>query len=208
MTASIDRRHALAVAAGLGVLGALSAVAYRTVWPSRVVQALPLDEYCVVAPPTPYDPASGLALSAPREPPAEVRCPVCGMYPARSRDWAAQVIFSNGDAQFFDSPLSLFIYLRRVEHYTPGHQAQEIVATYVTDVVSRAWVDAHQAVYVQGSDALGPMRAGNFPAFARVDEARAFSSRRGGQVVGLDGIDSALLDRLAGSRSHQHHDHD
>ncbi|MDD2881113.1 MAG: hypothetical protein PHQ58_11815 [Rhodoferax sp.] len=34
----------------------------------------------------------------PRAVPADVRCPVCGKYPARSPDWAAQVIFTNGDA--------------------------------------------------------------------------------------------------------------
>ncbi|MGE5332247.1 MAG: hypothetical protein ACM3Q3_10845, partial [Nitrospirota bacterium] len=48
-------------------------------------------DVCVVAPPTPYNPASGLPLQAARPVPADVRCPVCGMYPARSPDWAAQV---------------------------------------------------------------------------------------------------------------------
>ena len=36
-------------------------------------------DVCVVAPPTPYNPASGLPLQAARPVPAEVRCPVCGM---------------------------------------------------------------------------------------------------------------------------------
>ncbi|MBK8666376.1 MAG: nitrous oxide reductase accessory protein NosL [Burkholderiales bacterium] len=167
-------------------------------------ESIAADDYCVVAPPTPYDPASGLSLAAPRALPADARCPVCGMYPARSRDWAAQLIFSNGDAQFFDSPLSLFIYLGRVEHYALGRKREDVVAIYVTDAVSRDWVDARQAFYVQGSSAFGPMRAGNFPAFAQLAEARSFSEKRGGQVVTLEGVDAVLVQRLAGNRRHSH----
>lgn len=59
------------------------------------------DDVCVVAPATPYDANSGLPMGAAREVPADARCPVCGMFPARSRSWAAQVIFADGDAHFF-----------------------------------------------------------------------------------------------------------
>ena len=89
------------------------------------------DDVCVVAPPTPYDAASGRPLHAAREVPADARCPVCGMYPARSRAWAAQVIFADGDAFFFDSPLSLLMYLADVDHYTRGRTPDAIVARYV-----------------------------------------------------------------------------
>ena len=52
-----------------------------------------LDEICIVAPPTPYDPASGLPPEAPRPVPPDARCPVCGMFPARNPRWAAQIIY-------------------------------------------------------------------------------------------------------------------
>ena len=160
------------------------------------VQALP-DDVCVVAPPTPYDPALGLPLQAAREVPADARCPVCGMYPARSRDWAAQAIFADGDAQFFDSPLSLLLYLGNVAHYTRGRSADAIVARYVTDAATRQWIAAEQAFYVHGSSALGPMRAGNLPAFANADAAREFTRQRGGRVLAFGDIDAALLRSLA-----------
>lgn len=77
------------------------------------------------------------------------------MFPARSPDWAAQVIFSNGDAQFFDSPLSLFSYLQDVGRYTRGRDAGQIVARYVSDADSGRWIDARSAMYVDGSAARG-----------------------------------------------------
>ena len=165
--------------------------------------ALPGDDVCIVAPPTPYDPAVGLPLQAAREVPLDARCPVCGMYPARSRAWAAQVIFADGDAHFFDSPLSLLLYLGNVAHYTRGRNAKAIVARYVTDAGTQAWTDAGTAFYVQGSSALGPMRAGNLPAFASQDAAQAFARERGGRVLALGAIDPALLRSLApGSHAH------
>ncbi|WP_296447906.1 nitrous oxide reductase accessory protein NosL, partial [Rhodoferax sp. UBA5149] len=122
-------------------------------------------------------------LHAPRPVPADARCPVCGMYPARSLEWAAQVVFDNGDTQFFDSPLTLFIYLQDVGRYTRGRQASEIAARYVSDASSGAWINAVDAVYVSGSAAVGPMRAGNLPAFADAAAAQRFASARGGLLL-------------------------
>ncbi|OGA62850.1 MAG: hypothetical protein A2710_00125 [Burkholderiales bacterium RIFCSPHIGHO2_01_FULL_64_960] len=155
------------------------------------------DDVCVVAPPTPYDPALGQPLTAAREVPADARCPVCGMYPARARGWAAQVIFADGDAYFFDSPLSLMLYLGNVAHYTRGRTADAIVARYVTDTDTGGWLNAQEAVYVTGSSAMGPMRAGNLPAFAHAEAAQEFVQQRGGRAVPFGAIDVALLRRLA-----------
>ena len=159
-------------------------------------------DFCVVAPPTPYDPALGLALTAARAVPVGARCPVCGMYPARSPDWAGQIIFSNGDAQFFDSPVSLLLFLNDVPRYSAGRSSDDIVARYVTDVTSKEWIDAGAAFYVYGSNAMGPMRAGNLPAFAQRSAAEAFAQQRGGTVHVLGAIDAPMLQTM--STLHQH----
>lgn len=124
--------------------------AQRTLLPSAAPALEP--DMCLVASPKPYDPALGLPLGSPRAVSADARCPVCGMYPARAPAWAAQVIFFNGDAQFFDSPQSLFTYLHDVSRYTAGHTADQIIASYVSDADSG--------------------RTGNLPAFADVAAAR------------------------------------
>ena len=204
------RRQALL--AGLAVVGALAgAGAWKFRPPSSgadgaTAQPLP-DDVCVVAPPTPFDPASGQRIDAPRTIPTDARCPVCGMYPARSPEWAAQVIFANGDAYFFDSPLSLFQYLANVGHYSQGRTAHDLVARYVTDSETRSWISADTAVYVEGSSARGPMRAGNLPAFASAGAAQRFADRRGGRLIPFGGVDTALLARLASGRSAEHRGH-
>ena len=193
------RRTALAAL----LLGSAGLVAWQ--WPQRTppspsgnaaLEGIG-DDVCVVAPPTPYDPVLGQPLTAAREVPADARCPVCGMYPARARAWAAQVIFADGDAYFFDSPLSLMLYLGNVAHYTRGRTADAIVARYVTDTDTGGWLNAHEAVYVTGSSAMGPMRAGNLPAFADAEAAQEFVQQRGGRAVPFGAIDVALLRRLA-----------
>ena len=161
-------------------------------------------DVCVVAPPTPYDAALGQPLQAARVVPVGARCPVCGMYPARSPDWAAQVIFANGDAHFFDSPLSFFLYLGNVPRYNPGRSASDIVARYVTDGAGSGWTDAALAHYVHGSSALGPMRAGNLPAFASAQEAERFAAARGGRVLAFAAVDAALLASLDSSQHAGH----
>lgn len=206
------RRTALAAALLLGSVG-VGAWQWRAKDAAYAVQpedprALPGpgEDVCIVVPPTPYDPAGGQPLAAAREVPADARCPVCGMYPARSRAWAAQVIFANGDAYFFDSPLSLLQYLGDVARYTRGRSADEIVARYVSDTDSGAWIEADRAAYVHGSSALGPMRAGNLPAFASTAAAAQFAVQRGGKTLAWSDIDAPLLQALAPGRgiSHSH----
>lgn len=190
----------LALAGGAGLAGAWWLQPRAATKPT----ALPEDDVCVVAPLTPYDAASGLSPMAARSVPTDARCPVCGMYPARFPGWAAQVIFANGDAQFFDSPLSLLRYLERVPAYVPGRSAADIVAHYVTDVDSGRWTGAQAAFYVHGSSARGPMRAGNLPAFTECQAAKRFAAQRGGQVLAFGEIDAALVAALMGTGGHQH----
>lgn len=205
----LKRRSALGLAvAGGAVL--LTGAAQRW-WPPGASRAAPgtapPDDICLVAPPFPFDPSAGLAVDAARPIPAHARCPVCGMFPARQPRWAAQVIFANGDVQYLDSPLSLFLYLQNVPRYTVGQQADRILATYVTDLDSGAWVPAEQAVYVQGSRTPGPMRSGNLPAFASAPAAEAFIARQGGTAMRADALRQALPSALQRLAPRQHTGH-
>lgn len=176
-----------------GVLALVTlAAATWLLWPDKVSSSAP-EDICLVAPPQPWNSASGVALLAPRPIPADARCPVCGMFPARAPQWAAQAIFKNGDAHYFDSPVSLYLFLQAVERFSPGRSAGDVAATFVTDMGTRAWTPAAQAHYVHGSKALGPMRNGNLPAFASPQAAQIFADQQGGQVLRADQITPALL---------------
>ncbi len=162
------------------------------------------DDICIVAPTFAYDPSTGRTPSAPREVPPEARCPVCGMFPARYPRWAAQVIFASGDVQYIDSPLNLFLYMQQVPRYTAGQSAASIVAAYVTALDTGAWIPADQAWYVHGSRRMGPMRSGNLPAFATVDQARAFAAREGGEWLRAEVLRKGLPAALQQLAPHTH----
>ncbi|BEU95907.1 nitrous oxide reductase accessory protein NosL [Acidovorax sp. DW039] len=210
--AARNRRWALAGLASLATTAA--GVAGWSAWQNGIASSRPAsptadlesltDDVCVVAPPTPYNADKGLPLSAAREVPPEVRCPVCGMYPTRARAWAAQVIFADGDAFFLDSPLSLLMYLGDVPRYTRGRTLDALRARYVTDMESGGWVEATQAMYVVGSSALGPMRAGNLPAWSQRAAAEDFARQRGGHVLAWGEITPALVASLAPRRHTVH----
>lgn len=191
------------MALGLGLL-ALTLIALVLERDTILTPAALPNDVCFVAAPQRYDPASGLSLLAPRQVPADARCPVCGMYPARAPAWAAQLIFSNGDTYFFDSPLSLYLYLNAVARYSPGRSATDVAVTYVTATETVQWTLAGQAFYVRGSTALGPMRNGNLPAFASELGAQRFAQQRGGKVINAWDISPALLDALDTRPSHRH----
>jgi nitrous oxide reductase accessory protein NosL len=191
---------------GLSLLGSVAVFAGLDLRPpgdpvaaARAGPELPSD-VCLVAPTFSYDATSGQPLDAAREVPPEARCPVCGMFPARQRRWAAQVIFANGEVQHLDSPLSLFLYLQQVPRYTAGQSVDRIVAAYVTDLDSGVWVPAEQALYVHGSRLMGPMRSGNLPAFATEHQAVAFIDQHGGEWLTAARLRKGLpapLQRLA-----------
>lgn len=184
------RRRLLAATAGL----ALAAAAGVLVPPLRrrgqraheagaALAAAAAAEVCIVAAPVPYDPASGLPVEAPRAVPADARCPVCGMFPARAPQWAAQLIHADGSAHFFDSPLSLFQYLV-TRALDPGARWPAAVrAAYVHAMEEGGWVSAQDAVYVAGSSLRGPMRNGNFPSFGSPAAAARFARERGGWTL-------------------------
>jgi nitrous oxide reductase accessory protein NosL len=163
------------------------------------------DDYCIVAPAIPHDPASGIPLLAPKPVPQDARCPVCGMYPARFEKWAAQVIYKDGASHFFDSPVNLHVFLADVSRYTTAYTQADIHASFVTDVVSGVWLEVSTAWYVLGSNALGPMRDGNLPAFATHKSALAFAQAQGGTVMIASDVTLDHLHTLIPSTRHHQH---
>lgn len=151
-----------------------------------------------------YDARSGLPRHAARPVPLDARCPVCGMFPARTPRWAAQLIFDDGAAYFFDSPVSLLLYLQNVGRYSRARTHTEVRASYVQDFGSGTWLPLDSAWFVHGSDALGPMRAGNLPPFRNRSDAQAFARRHGGEVFAAAQLRRTLPEALRRQAPHQH----
>lgn len=169
----------------------------------------PAEDVCIVAParvtePHAYDPASGLGIHDARPIPADARCPICGMYPARFPRWAAQLIFKDGATHFFDSPVDLFMYLETPERFGSERKPADVATIYVADFRSGAWLPARQAVFVRDSRARGPMRGPDLPAFADAATAQAFIAEQGGRALSFEQIDASVVSGLRDANHAQH----
>lgn len=194
----------VSVVAAIGTIGGAGGFVLAQDGPAAVAAQQISNDLCIVAPPTPYNPASGRSMLAPRSIPATARCPVCGMYPARSPRWAAQIIFKDGAAHFFDSPINLFIFLGKVERYNKGYSVSDVAARYVTDFATGQSINAERAIFVHGSNALGPMRDSDLPAFAERQAAVAFARIHGGKVLGFGQVTPDVLQTLNRIVHHRH----
>ena len=67
------------------------------------------------------------------------RCPVCGMYPYRTPQWTAQIVFNDQTASSFDSPVDLFRFLNNMVVFDKQHKPADIGAIYVADYSTKAW---------------------------------------------------------------------
>ena len=200
------RRRWLGLGAGMATASVVGFVVYR-LWPGDAATMDASDDVCIVAPAIAFDPSSELRPEQPRPIPADARCPVCGMYPSRSPQWAAQVLYRDGHVHFVDSPIDLFQLMRDVPRHRAGHTTADILSTWVTDAPSGQWIATEKAWYVHGSDALGPMRMGDLPAFASRSAALAFARQRGGQLIEHGAITQTLIKSLAIERNHALHQH-
>ena len=162
------------------------------------------NDLCIVAPATPYDPGSGLDMLAPRPIPVEARCPVCGMYPARFPGWAAQTLFKDGAAHFFDSPVDLFAFLHRLDRHDRSYTLDDVAVSFVKDHESDQWIEAQQAFFVHGSSVLGPMRDADLPAFSSREAAEAFARQHGGKLLSFADISPELIQSLNRNLHHRH----
>lgn len=146
---------------------------------------------------------SGLAADlSPKEVLRNTRCPVCGMYPALSPQWMAQIVFNDQSASSFDSPVDLFRFLNNMIVFDKTHKPADVGAIWVADYGTRAWTDARKAFYVSGSQARGPMNEPNLPAFASRTAADAHAKAQGGRVITYPDITRELIKSLG--NAHQH----
>jgi nitrous oxide reductase accessory protein NosL len=130
------------------------------------------------------------------------RCPVCGMYPYRTPQWTAQIVFNDQSASSFDSPVDLFRFLGNMALFDKQHKAADIGAIYVADYNTKTLSDAKKAFFVLGSKALGPMNDANLPAFATRDAADAFVKAQGGKVLSFGEVTRDVIKSLNGGHQH------
>jgi nitrous oxide reductase accessory protein NosL len=102
------------------------------------------------------------------------------MFVAGYKDFLAAVVLSDTAVLYFDGPKDMFRFLFDPAKYLPGRSRAQVGSVWVTDYYSLALIDGSTALYVRGSDILGPMGAELIP-FAKEEEAKEFMNDHKGQ---------------------------
>jgi len=110
------------------------------------------------------------------------KCPVCGMFVAKYKDFLAQIVFKDGSYALFDGAKDMFKYYFNVKKYNAAKDPSDIAFIYVTDYYSMIPLDGRTAWYVIGSDVFGPMGRELMP-FAQKAEALEFMKDHSGKEV-------------------------
>ena len=132
----------------------------------------------------------------PRRPGERDKCPVCGMFVSPYPEWIAQVVFEDGSTAFFDGSKDLFRYLADRARFLPDKRDIGIDGIFVTSYYESQLIPARRALFVSGSDVIGPMGAELVPHGTR-EEAEEFMRDHGGSgIVDFDGITTELLRSL------------
>jgi copper chaperone NosL len=136
------------------------------------------------------------ALRAPLPPPAQAKCPVCGMFVGKYPDWTGSVMFKDGTTVYFDGPKDLFSYCLNMKKYSPARSRADIAALYVKDYYSLTAIDGRTSLYVVGSDVTGPMGKELIPFEKKSDADGFLKDHKGKRVLRFGEITPEIVKAL------------
>lgn len=116
------------------------------------------------------------------------RCPVCGMFVAKHPTWLATLTFRDGTRAVFDGPKDLFKLWLEPARYLPGRRRGDVAALTVTDYYTLTPIDGRTALYVEGSDVLGPMGRELIPFADRASAEEFLRDHRGRAILRLEEV--------------------
>ncbi|MCC6130611.1 MAG: nitrous oxide reductase accessory protein NosL [Acidobacteria bacterium] len=127
-------------------------------------------------------------------------CPVCGMLVAKYANWIAIVEDKDGTALFFDGPKDMLKYVFNPAKYRPGRSASGITRIWVTEFYGLTRIDARKALYISGSDVLGPMGHDLVPLSTRAEAEEFLRDHKGRRIYSFDEIPRDLPAKLDAGR--------
>jgi nitrous oxide reductase accessory protein NosL len=136
-----------------------------------------------------------LAQNPPKPGPKNL-CPVCGMLVSKYPNWVAVVTWKDGHINFFDGAKDMFKFLNDLPKFAPGHSKEDIAGIYVTDFYNLERIDARKAVFVVGSDVLGPMGYELVPLANKADAEDFLKDHKGKKMLAYDAISPELIKSL------------
>jgi nitrous oxide reductase accessory protein NosL len=134
-----------------------------------------------------------LAETKPIEVKKDDKCPVCGMFVAKYRQWIAQIVFHDGTYTVFDGPKDMFKFYLSPGSYSSSKRPSDIAAVYVTEYYSTRLMDAKKMFYVTGSDVYGPMGAELIPLASESAAKEFMMDHKGGKILKFNEVTSEHL---------------
>jgi len=134
------------------------------------------------------------------KPDERATCPVCGMFVAKYPYWIATLVHRDGRVEHFDGAKDLWKYLLDLPRWAPGRRREDIVKVGVTGYYDGARIDATRAVYVLGSDVLGPMGHELVPHPDEADAREFLADHKGRRIVTAAEVNLHLLEALDDGR--------
>lgn len=139
------------------------------------------------------------AQSLPK-PGAKDLCPVCGMLVSKYPNWLAVVTWKDGHAHFFDGAKDLFKFLHDLPKFAPNHRKEDISGIYVTDFYNLQRIDARKAVFVVGSDVLGPMGHELVPLANKADAEDFLKDHKGKKALAFEQVTAEMPEKIDSGR--------
>ena len=127
---------------------------------------------------------------------ASSTCAVCGMVVDPDSPWTATVVHEGGARRLFDGPKDLFKYLLGPDRYPRPATGAAIEAVTVTAYYDRATIPARDALFVVGSDVMGPMGAELIPHRTRAEAEGFLADHRGERILAYDEVTAEILGPL------------
>ncbi len=120
------------------------------------------------------------------------KCPVCGMFVAKYDQWLTQIINANEKPLVFDGVKDMMAYYFNAELYGGASDLTQ-AEIWVRNYYTLDYIDGRSALYVVGSDVLGPMGDELIP-FSTLKEAENFKKdHQGTDILGFDEITAAQI---------------
>jgi len=125
---------------------------------------------------------SGTLHSEPVDPvDSSERCAVCGMMVAKYNSWITQIHAAGQKPVLFDGVKDMMAYYFNPSAYS-GAGDMSSAEIWVKDYYTLEWLDGREAIYVAGSDVMGPMGEEFIP-FVSQDAAMNFMKDHKGQQI-------------------------
>lgn len=115
-------------------------------------------------------------------------------------NWVATILYKDGHAHHFDGAKDMFKFWHEPAKYAAGHRREDMATIWVTDFYGLQRIDARKALFVTGSDVLGPMGHELVPLANRADAEDFLKDHKGRRILGFADVTRELAAGLDDGR--------